>query len=109
MRNHLFFCKSIEILKYKFQEIFIKGLEIKKKCDIIICKLKIKNKSKDNTNYKITFREPKAAENLVSKNNLLSPNCFQTENFYKNWKKSKLERKSALKMIKRVIKENINY
>lgn len=44
--------------------------------------VKKKNKSKDNTNYKITFREPKEAENLVSKNNLLSPNCFQTENFY---------------------------
>ena len=41
--------------------------------------VKNKNKSKDNTNYKITFREPKEAENLVSKNNLLSPNCFWTE------------------------------
>ena len=37
--------------------------------------VKKKNKSKDNTNYKITCREPKEAENLVSKNNLLSPNC----------------------------------
>ena len=54
-------------------------LEIQKKCDIIICKLNNKNKSKDNINYIITFREPKEAENLVSKNNLLSPNCFQTE------------------------------
>ena len=43
--------------------------------------VKNRNKSQDNTNYKITFREPKEAENLVSKNNLLSPNCFQTENF----------------------------
>ena len=39
----------------------------------------MKDKSKDNTNYKITFREPKEAENLVSKNNLLSPNCFWAE------------------------------
>ena len=38
-----------------------------------------KSKSKDNTNYIITSREPKEAENLVSKNNLLSPNCFWTE------------------------------
>ena len=63
----------------------------------------VKNKSKDNTNYKITFREPKEAENLVIKNNLLSPNCFQTENFFnkENWKKqSKFERKSALKIMK---------
>jgi hypothetical protein len=41
--------------------------------------LESKNKSKDNTNYTIAFREPEEAENLVSKNNLLSPNCFQTE------------------------------
>lgn len=44
-----------------------------------MCKLRYKNKSKDNINYIITYREPKEAGNLVSKNNLLSPNCFQTE------------------------------
>lgn len=41
-----------------------------------MCKSKIKNKSKDNINYIITFREPKEAENLVSKNSLLSPLLF---------------------------------
>ena len=56
-----------------------KTIEKRKKCDIIINELKIKNKSKDKINYKISFREPKEAENLVSKNNLLSPYCFQTE------------------------------
>lgn len=35
-----------------------------------------KNKSKDNTKYKITKREPEEAENLASKNILLSPDCF---------------------------------
>ena len=57
--------------------------------------VKNRNKSQDNTNYKITFREPKEAENLVSKNNLLSPNCCQTENLIEY--NSKFERKSALK------------
>ena len=52
----------------------IKSIEFQKKCDIIKCKLIKKNNSKDNINYTITFREPKEAENLVSKNNLLSPN-----------------------------------
>ena len=47
----------------------IKSLEIEKKCDIIICKSINKNKSKDNINYIITYREPKEAGNLVSKNN----------------------------------------
>ena len=45
-------------------------------------RIKSKNESKDNINYTISFREPKEAENLASKNNLLSPDCFQTENFY---------------------------
>ncbi len=35
--------------------------------------IKRKNKSKDNINYVISLREPKEAENLVSKNSLLSP------------------------------------
>ena len=73
-----------------FYKNLIISIEILKKCDIIICKLRKffkkeqvkfkikynKNKSKDNTNYIITFREPKEAENLVSKNDLLSPDCF---------------------------------
>ena len=69
--------------------------------------VKRKNKSEDNVNYIITFREPKEAGNLVSKNNLLSPNCFQSENFCKNIKinrkQSKFERKSALKINKRMM------
>ena len=54
------------------------------------------NWSKDNTNCIITFREPMLAENLVSKNNLLSPDCFWTEN-------SKFKRKSALKINERIM------
>ena len=70
--------------------------------------VKNRDKSEDNTNYTITFREPKEAENLVSKNNLLSPNCFWTEQIngvVKNMtqQKSKFKRKSALKINKRIM------
>ena len=48
------------------------------------------------------------AENLVSKNNLLSPNCFWTEQIngvVKNMtqQKSKFKRKSALKINERIM------
>ena len=51
-------------------------LQITKKYDnIMATKFKDKDKNKDNINRTITFREPKVAENLVSKIYLLSLCC----------------------------------
>lgn len=68
---------------------------------------KNKNKSKDNINYTIAFREPEEAENLVSKNNLLSPYLLLNWKCNK-FKNSKFNRKSALKINKMLSIKKIN-
>ena len=63
-----------------------------------------KKHNKDNTYYIISKREPKEAENLVSKNSMLSPYVSLLKS-----KENKQRRKSALKKKERIINQKIDY